>query len=183
MSAPHPAPAFDAARGARARALLSPAIPKEGPQPSNPLTRGALARRVAWLAATDRRVWTFDRSAAYAAAIRVLVAPGGSALDGYLAAGVLLDLVEGRPPNATLPPSWRSLPDEVRTVLGLPGTIHLWTRGALVAGVEIEQARAASVIAAACEADGDEAGRAMFAEAARRRLGARTHGVDCDGAP
>ena len=133
------------------------------------LTDGARARRAAWLDATARRVWDFDRSAAYAGAIRALVGVGASPMDGYQAAGVLLDLVEGRPPTMRLPLDWRTLPDAVRTVLGLPAALDVWTRDGLRVDVEGEAVREAMRLAAVCEANGDESGRAMFAAAALRR--------------
>ena len=151
------------------RALLSPSTPAEGPPVPDPLVRGARARRAVWLDATRLRVWDFDRSAAYAGAIRALVGVGASPMDGYQAAGVLLDLVEGRPPTMRLPIDWRTLPDGVRTVLGLPSALASWTRDGLRAGPEVAQVREAMRLAAVCEANGDEAWRAMFAAAGLRR--------------
>lgn len=145
-------------------------MPLRGDDPSKVLTAAAKRRRLAWLAAVRLNVWTFDVSAAYAAAIRVLVGRSASPMDAYLAAGALLDVAEGRGPSGAvrLPMDWRALPDPVATVLGLPGLASTWDqRGRHVPGDE--SIRAATVIAAECEADGDDTGRAVFDAIVRDR--------------
>ena len=141
-----------------------------GDDPSNVLQKAARARRLAWLAAVRLNAWTFDVSAAYAAAIRVLVGRSASPMEAYLAAGALLDVAEGRGPSGAvrLPMDWRALPDPVATVLGLPGLASTWDdRGRHVSGDE--SVRAAAVIAATCEAEGDDTRRAVFDAIVRDR--------------
>jgi hypothetical protein len=141
-----------------------------GDDPSNVLQKAARSRRLAWFATVRLNVWTFDASAAYAAAIRVLVGRSASPMDAYLAAGALLDVAEGRGPSGAvrLPMDWRALPGPVATVLGLPGLAREWDdRGRHVPGDE--SIRAAAVIAAECEAEGDDTGRAVFDAIVRDR--------------
>lgn len=118
---------------------------------------------------TSRTVWDFDRPEAFDAAVLVLTRGSREKIDGYLAAGSILDVWDGRPPTSRVPDTWRELPDQVLTVLRLtPGEPSPWFDDRAVKPAD-EALRDASILAALSEAAGDDHARALFDDVVRLR--------------
>jgi hypothetical protein len=142
------------------------------------LSRGYRKRRAAWLELTagndlvevgSRAGWRFDRGEAFDAAVLVLTRGSLEKIDGYIAAGSILDVWEGRPPTSTVPDSWRALPSAVLSALRLEdGAPSAWFTRTEVRPAD-EALREASILASLCEVAGDDWGRAMFDDVARLR--------------
>lgn len=149
---------------------ITSAAPARGPRPARGLDAGTaghpaqglrggfVARRAAWLArGGSAETWR--------AAVRALAPDGASPMAYYLAAGVLVDVAEGRQPTGAvpLPTGWRALPVDVQRALGLPeGATAWWLRSRKAAQPEASL-RELTIAAARCEAEQDEPGRREYA--------------------